>query len=81
MDVLARIRDLAVKELSIDAARLDPDTPLASLNVDSLAFMEFLYKIEDEFGVSLPDEHVKDVKTLAELERCVAAALATAGKV
>lgn len=80
MDTLARIKDLAAKEFSIDPTRLDPAAPLDTLGVDSLSFIEFMFKIEEEFGVSVSDEDLRNIKTLADLERHVAAALAAAGK-
>ena len=80
MDTLARIKELAAKEFSIDPAALDPSASLDSLGVDSLSFIEFMFKVEEEFGVSVSDEDLKGIKTLADLERHVAAALAAAGK-
>ncbi len=75
MDTLARIRDLAAKEFSIDPAGLDPSAPLDKLGIDSLSFIEFMFKIEEEFGVTVSDEDLKGIKTLSDLERLVAAAL------
>jgi acyl carrier protein len=80
MDTLARIKDLAAKEFSIDATGLDPAAPLDTLGIDSLGFIEFMFKVEEEFGVSVSDEELKAIKTLADLERHVAAALSAAGK-
>jgi len=39
-----------------------------------------MFKVEEEFGVSVSDEDLKSIKTLADLEKHVAAALAAAGK-
>jgi len=80
MDTLGRIKDLAGKEFSLDANALDPAAPLDSLGIDSLSFIEFMFKIEEEFGVSVSDEDLKGIKTLGDLERYVAAALVAAGK-
>lgn len=80
MDTLGRIKDLASKEFSLDAAALDSAAPLDSLGIDSLSFIEFMFKIEEEFGVSVSDDDLKGIKTLGDLERHVAAALAAAGK-
>jgi acyl carrier protein len=80
MDTLARIRELAAKEFSIDPKTLDPNAPLDSLGVDSLSFIEFMFKIEEEFGVTVSDEELKSIKTLTDLEQKVGAALAAAGK-
>jgi len=80
MDTLARIKELAAKEFSLDPSRLDPAAPLDTLGVDSLSFIEFMFKIEEEFGITVSDEDLKSIKTLGDLERHVAAALSAAGK-
>jgi acyl carrier protein len=80
MDTLARIRQLAAREFSIDAGKLDAAASLESLGIDSLGFIEFMFKVEEEFGVAVSDEDLKGIKTLADLERYVASALAAAGK-
>jgi acyl carrier protein len=80
MDTLARIKDMAAKEFSIDPGGLDPAAPLDALGIDSLSFIEFMFKIEEEFGISVSDEDLRSIKTLADLERHVGAALAAAGK-
>ena len=80
MDTIARIKDLAATEFSLDPARLDPAAPLDTLGIDSLSFIEFMFKIEEEFGVSVSDQYLKSIRTLGDLERHVAAALQAAGK-
>jgi acyl carrier protein len=80
MDTLSRIKELAHKELSLDPSKLDPNAPLDALGIDSLTFIEFMFKIEDEFAVKVSDEDLRNIKCLADLERHVAASLATAGK-
>jgi acyl carrier protein len=81
MDTLGRIRQMAAKEFSLNPERLDPNAPLDSLGIDSLSFIEFMFKVEEEFGVSVSDEDLKAIKSLSDLERHVAAALTAAGKV
>ena len=39
-----------------------------------------MFKVEEEFGVSVSDDDLKGIKTLGDLERHVASALAAAGK-
>jgi acyl carrier protein len=80
MDTLARIKDLAIKELSLDPAKIDANAPLADLGVDSLTFIEFMFKVEDEFGVTVSDEDLRSIKCFADLERHIAKALQAAGK-
>jgi acyl carrier protein len=80
MDTLSRIKDMAAREFSIEPASIDPAAPLDSLGIDSLSFIEFMFKVEEEFGISVSDEDLRGIKTLADLERHVGAALAAAGK-
>lgn len=80
MDTLERIKELAVRELALDPGKMDPAAPLDSLGVDSLTFIEFMFKVEDEFGVKVSDENLRSIKCLADLERHVAASLEAAGK-
>ena len=80
MDTLARIKDLAAKELSLEAGKIDPNAPLDTLGVDSLSFIEFMFKVEEEFGVTVSDEDLRKIKCFADLERHVAASLQAAGK-
>ena len=80
MDTLSRIKELAVKELALDPAKIDPAAPLDQLGVDSLTFIEFMFKVEDEFGVKVSDEDLRQIKCLADLESHVAASLQAAGK-
>src|SRR4030095_7937688 len=80
MDTLGRIRQLAAKAFSITPDGLDPAAPLDTLGIDSLSFIEFMFKVEEEFGVSVSDEDLKGIRTLADLERHVATALSSAGK-
>ncbi len=80
METLDRIRDLAAREFSLNADALDPAAPLDSLGIDSLSFIEFMFKVEEEFVVSVSDEDLKSIRTLGDLERHVASALVAAGK-
>ena len=80
MDTLARIKQLAAQEFSLEPAKLDAAASLESLGIDSLSFIEFMFKIEEEFGVAVSDDDLKAIKTLSDLERHVASALAATGK-
>jgi len=80
MPTLDRIKELATKELSLDPAKIDANAPLADLGVDSLSFIEFMFKVEDEFGVTVSDEDLRNIKCFGDLERHIAASLQAAGK-
>jgi len=52
-ETFERVRALMAKEFQLDPDRITPDTPLADLGVDSLAALEFLFVLENEFAVRL----------------------------
>jgi acyl carrier protein len=79
MDTLAQIKHLAVKEFSLDADKIDPNAPLGDSGLDSLSLIEFMFKVEDEFGVKVSDEDLRGIKCFADLERHIAASLQAAG--
>jgi acyl carrier protein len=78
MDVLNRLRALAARELSIDTSGFQLQTPLTELHIDSLAFVDFLFKVEEEFGVRVPDARVTTMRTIGDLERSIAELLSGA---
>jgi acyl carrier protein len=71
MQTLDRLRILAARELFLDGATLELKTPLASLNIDSLALVDFIFKVEGEFGISVPDERISSMRTIGDLERSI----------
>ena len=67
METLLTIKTLAAKQFGADPATIDVDLPVQQLGADSLGFLEFLFELEDQFGVPIPQESVVNVKTLREL--------------
>lgn len=61
-----RLRLILVRDYKADPDRLAPDTPLDSLNIDSLGIAELLFTIEDEFQVKLTKEPV-EMATVADV--------------
>jgi acyl carrier protein len=63
----AEILKAMASELSIDPARLTPETELASLDLSSLDLVSALFAIEDLCGVELTAEDAAAAKTLQDL--------------
>ena len=71
MDTLTRIKELAATQFGGEPDAIDENAPVDQLGIDSLGFLEFLFELEDKFGISIPQESVADVKTLAELATAI----------
>lgn len=63
-----KIRSLLAEQLDIDEDKITSDTDItADLGADSLDIVEFLNTLEDEFNITIPQDAVKDVKTVGDL--------------
>ncbi|HEX4669412.1 MAG TPA: phosphopantetheine-binding protein [Solirubrobacterales bacterium] len=60
-------------ELGTDRAALSREATLESIDVDSLDLVELAQIVEDEFGVELRGDDVKDVRTVGEVIELVVA--------
>ncbi len=69
-DVYDEIAEVLKERFEVDAARVRPDATLESLGLDSLALMEFVFAVEDQFSVRVPEEKLDPRQagvTLAQL--------------
>jgi acyl carrier protein len=70
MSSLKELQELVREKFDLDASALDPNASMREKGFDSLALVEFLFAIEDRFGISMPDED-SNVDTLAQLSALV----------
>jgi len=70
MSSLTELQHLIHEKFGIDPATLDPNASMREKGIDSLALVEYLFAIEDHFGISMSDEH-SNIDTLAELAAVV----------
>jgi acyl carrier protein len=58
--------------------KVDPDLKLspatnivADTGLDSVSVMDFVFELEDEFGITVPMDRISDVKTVSELAAAI----------
>ncbi len=61
---------LFVEAFGISEEKLLPDATLESLGLDSLAIIEFMFQIEDKFGIQIPDQ-ANPPRTLGEMVQLI----------
>lgn len=76
MNTLESIKELAAKQFGVEIDTIDADAPLDQLGIDSLGFLEFMFEVEDKFGLSVPQESVAQVRTLHQLADVIDSLLA-----
>jgi acyl carrier protein len=70
MSTLETIQRMMVEQFELKPEALAPDAQLETLGIDSLSVIEFMFNIEDEFKVKLPDERV-EIKTVQDIANVV----------
>ncbi len=70
MSSLPTIQRMMVEQFDLKLENLTPDATLESLGLDSLSVIEFMFNLEDELHIKLPDERV-EIKTLQDVTNLV----------
>ena len=64
-----RVALILEKNFRADLTQCQPLTTLVDLNLDSLALMEFVFAVEDEFGVRIPEDRLDPREAGITLQR------------
>ena len=66
--IFEKISDIIKEQLHNTALEITLETTLQDdLAVDSIAFMEFIINLEDEFKLDIPDEDVENMHSMDEI--------------
>ena len=73
--ILEKVKELVAEQLGIKAESIKEDSNiLEDLGADSLDVIEMLMTLEDEYGITIPDDQISQVKTIGEIvnliEKC-----------
>lgn len=74
--MLEKIQAMLAEALNLPLEKVTPDAKIVEdLGADSLDVVELLSRLEDEFGIVIPDDEVENLVTVgdvaAELEKLV----------
>lgn len=66
-DIADQVTELVADQLGADRDRVVPDAHfIDDLGADSLDVVELVMRIEEEFGVSIPDADAETIQTVGE---------------
>ena len=66
--IIDKVKEIIADQLSVKVEDIKEDTNIAEeLGADSLDLVEILMSLEDEFGVSIPDEAIPEIKTIKDI--------------
>ena len=63
---LERLKKLFVAHFDYDIEQITATTTLENLGIDSLDIIEFMFEIESEFNIRIPDQEFR-VRTIQEM--------------
>jgi acyl carrier protein len=75
-EVEAKMVDLLVEELGLERDKITMESTFEEdLEVDSLGVVELLMALEDNFGVTIPDEEAEEIVSVSQAVDVVVAKL------
>ena len=66
-EIERRLIAIVRKEKNIAEELLKPEMLLAEAGIDSLDSLTILFAIEEEFGISVPDDRARALQTLGDM--------------
>ena len=74
-EILAGLAEIVNEETGIDTADVQPEKSFTDdLDIDSLSMVEVVVAAEEKFGVKIPDDDVKDLRTVGDAVNYIAQA-------
>ncbi len=68
MELQEKVMKLISDATKVDLMKITPDTSFVDdLNLDSLDIVELMMKMEDDFGVEIPEEDAEGLKTVKDV--------------
>ncbi|MBR4702534.1 MAG: acyl carrier protein [Oscillospiraceae bacterium] len=70
--VLDKLKEIIANQFAIDTDAISADTDIvADLGADSLDVVEMMMALEEEYGVTIEDSKIPDLKTVGDVAACV----------
>jgi len=66
-EILGKVKGVIVDQLNVDEADVVEEASfIDDLGADSLDIVELVMALEEEFGISIPDEEAESIKTVGD---------------
>ncbi len=66
--IIDRVKELVAEQLSVSAKDINENSKIVEdLGADSLDVVEMLMTLEEEYGITIPDEKIGSIKTIGQI--------------
>ncbi|MCX8007944.1 MAG: acyl carrier protein [Coriobacteriia bacterium] len=73
-EIFLKVKDVIVDQLNVDESEVTLDASfIDDLGADSLDIVELVMALEEQFGISIPDEEAENIKTVGDAVEYIAA--------
>lgn len=70
--VFEKLQEVIANQFGVDLDSITENTDIVSdLGADSLDVVEMMMSLEDEYGVTIEDEKISELRTVGDVVRCV----------
>jgi acyl carrier protein len=67
MDVFEKVKEITAEQLDIDEGSITMDSSFINdLEADSLALVQLMMALEEEFDIEIPDEEADEISTIGD---------------
>ena len=67
MDIAAKVKEIVSDKLDVDGANIQEEQDfIEDLKADSLAVVEVVLALEEQFEIEIPDEDTEKIKTVRD---------------
>ena len=67
MDIAAKVKEIVSDKLDVDGAEIEEGQDfIEDLKADSLAVVEVVWALEEQFEIEIPDEATEKIKTVRD---------------
>jgi acyl carrier protein len=74
-DILTGLAEIVNEETGVETDQVEPAKSFTEdLDIDSLSMMTIVVNAEEKFGVKIPDDEVKNLKTVDDAVKYIASA-------
>lgn len=68
-DTLAVLTDIVARKARVDRARIRPNSRFVDFGIDSVRATEIVVELERVFSITIPDQDLMELETIAEIAR------------